>query len=78
MMTNMSYSRRVVANGKIYNVPKFIDCSRCGDTKAELGSDVELYENRIKGAVAYEEDYKCVYTCKGCGHENTVIVTLKE
>lgn len=77
MLTQFSYSRKVEAHGKIYNVPPTIECSRCGE-QAEKGSDVELYENRLKGAISYEEDYKCVYTCIKCGHENNVVVTLKE
>ena len=74
----MTLSRRVIAHGQIYNIPKKIDCTRCHNFTAAPGCDVELYENIINGFTTYEEDYKCVYTCTGCGYEQNVIVVLRE
>jgi hypothetical protein len=43
---------------------------------AALDSDVELSPNPQR--INKEEDYKCVYTCTSCGHENTAVVRLRE
>lgn len=75
-MKNVSYSKKIEADGEIYNVPRCIDCSVCGSSSL-LNSEVELSQN-ILSTKEQESDYKCTYQCYTCGHSDIAVVTLKK